>query len=78
MEREFDPMVGQWADPKAVVCRSCMFRDKTVLEFGGEVMAVGITRDTCEIFDGEEECKPHDVLFLNTDCPYYVEDSDAE
>lgn len=74
MEREFDPITAQWADPAEVMCRTCEFRDKTVERFGDIVKDVGITRDTCEIFDGTEDYKPHDVLFLNAECPYYMEE----
>ncbi len=74
MEREFDPMIGQWADPGKVPCRTCAFRDKTVVVFDGMVKDVGITRDTCEMYDGTDDRKPHDVLFLNAECPYYMEE----
>lgn len=71
---EFTPMRGQWPDPDKIVCRNCAFRDKTIVEVEGVDKPVGITRDTCEMFDGTEDCKPHDVLFLNADCEYYLED----
>lgn len=71
---EFTPITGQWADPEKIVCRTCAFRDKTVFKFEDIVKPVGITRDTCEIYDGEDECKPHDILFLNAECEYYMEE----
>ena len=73
------PMKLQTADPAKISCRDCLYRDKTVVKVDGETLRVGITRDTCLVFDGKRgNWKPSDVYFQNADCMFYEKDENAE
>lgn len=72
MAREFDPIKGQRPDAD-IICKDCMFRDKTEIELCGKVVHSGVTKDTCIVFtDGL--FKPSDVLFAHAPCEFYVKD----
>lgn len=77
--REFTPMKGTWADPEKVVCKDCVFRDRTVVELFGKKDACGITRDTCEIYKGPPTTayKPSSILLHNEPCQYYTKETKA-
>lgn len=73
------PMRFQTADPNKMPCRDCIYRDQTTVELNGETLRVGITRDTCLIYDGNRgHWKPSNVYFMNEHCEFYVQDEDAD
>lgn len=70
-----DPIRMQTADPNKIRCRDCIFRDKTQVTIGGETARVGITRDTCVIFDGKRgNWKPTEILLDGANCLMYERD----
>lgn len=73
-KREFTPMRGTWADPEKVVCKDCVFRDRTVVELFGKKDPCGITRGTCEIYK-EPNIKPMDILLHGAPCQYYTKET---
>jgi len=67
-----DPMVLQTADAGKVQCQDCIYRDRTVMTIGGKETKVGVTRDTCLIFDGKKgNWKPTKVILRNGICDFY-------
>ena len=72
-KREFDPIKGTFPDADKIRCRKCIYRDKTELKLDGKVIKVGVTKAFCDKYPAPPKSngKPHEVLFLNTDCPYY-------
>ena len=67
-----DPMKLQTADIRKVKCRDCIYRDRAVMTIDGEKVFVGVTRDTCLIFDGKKgNWKPTDVIIRNQNCDFY-------
>lgn len=75
-KREFGPIKGQFPDPKKMRCRDCVNRDKTVLDIFDPPKPVGITKAFCDAYPAPpgSNGKPHDVLFLNADCQFYIKD----
>lgn len=70
-----DPMYLQTADADKVQCKDCIYRDRTVVKIGGVNTPVGITRDTCLIFDGKRgNWKPTSVILRNKYCEFYEKD----
>lgn len=67
----------QRPDPDKIRCRDCLYRDQDELELDGETIKVGITRDTCMMFNRPGNWKPTAVLFQNADCLLYERDEDA-
>lgn len=73
--RDWGPVTGCFPDRNEISCKDCVYRDKELLELDGEDIPVGITRDTCLVFDGDKVgYKPHDVLFGLEDCNFYEKD----
>lgn len=68
MDERLSPIRAQNPDPDKIACKDCIYRDKAELKFEGEVLKVGITRDTCLRYDH----KPSEVLFMNEACPQYA------
>lgn len=75
-KREFDPIKGTWPNPNTVKCRDCVHRDKTIVMIGERNVAVGVTRSFCGVYTKEVNGKPHEILFQNADCDYYMKDDD--
>ena len=77
--REFSPMVGTWPDAKKIRCRDCFLRDKTEVVIDGKRYKPGITKAFCAAYlpPPDSNGKPHDVLFRNADCKYYVPEEKA-
>ena len=72
-----DPMKLQTADVSKVQCRNCIYRDRTVMTIGGEKTLVGVTRDTCLIYDGKKgNWKPTSVILRNMTCDFYEKDEE--
>lgn len=69
-KREFSPMIGQKPNPNKIKCRTCAFRDMTVITLDQKTIPVGITKSKCEMF----EAKPRAILFQNADCEFYVKE----
>lgn len=65
-------MKGQWPNPNTIVCKDCIYRDKTTIELNGKIIPVGVTKSFCEEYsDGKG--KPLEILFRDGDCPYFEE-----
>lgn len=76
-KRDYGPIKGSFPNPKTIQCRDCIYRDKTVLDLGDDIIPVGVTKDICEVYNGEEAGhKPHDVLFNLVDCEFKETDSE--
>jgi hypothetical protein len=75
-KREFDPMVGTFPDKNKIICKDCVYRDRTVVDLGGKKLPVGITKSFCEIFlpPPKTNGKPTEVLFHGGDCKYYKQE----
>ena len=71
------PIKGQFPDPKTIVCKDCIFRDKTVVNIGDKKIFAGITKMFCDIYREPPEStgKPHGVLFNNEDCEFYIKEN---
>ena len=68
------PIKGQFPDKEKIICKDCMFRDKTLIELGDKKIPVGVTKAFCEKYESPPKSngKPHDVLFeKNGICEYY-------
>lgn len=74
--REPSPVKGTWPDSKNIMCKDCVYRDKTEVTLGDKVIKVGITKAFCEKYPEPPKSngKPHEVLFLNYNCQYYRKD----
>lgn len=66
----------QWPDPKKIICKDCIYRDKTEIDLDGKKIPCGVTKDFCKIYLGppNDNGKPHTVLFQNDYCEFYEED----
>lgn len=73
-KREFDPLKGSWPDPDKIMCRDCVFRDKTEVVLSKKIIKCGITKNECEIYQ-KPNYKPTEILLQNAECDYYVNDS---
>lgn len=64
----------QKPNAEKIACKDCLNRDKTVVEINGKIIAVGVTRGTCDVYKGppDDKGKPHKVLFNNARCDYFV------
>lgn len=72
------PVRLQKADPNKIKCRDCIYRDTTEVVLSGEKVRVGLTRDTCLIYDGKKgNWKPSGVYYMNENCPFYEVDETA-
>ena len=67
---------GQFPDRDKIICKDCKFRDKTVIELGEKEIPVGVTKAFCDMYQAPPASngKPHDVLFNNADCEFYVKE----
>lgn len=74
------PIKGQFPDANTILCKDCMFRDKTVVEIGDKEIPVGITKAFCEKYEKPPKSngKPHDVLFEDGICDYYEKENENE
>lgn len=63
-----NPIKAQMPNPNTVKCRDCEHRDRTSMMLDGKVLYVGVTRDTCDMYDH----KPPEILFQNAECPNYI------
>lgn len=77
-KRELDPIKGTWPNPKTVVCRDCVHRDKTIVGEGENRVAVGVTRSYCDVYTKTTGGKPMDILFQGADCDYYMKEEDDD
>ena len=78
-EDRWTPITGTFPDENTILCKDCMFRDKTILEIGGKIYT-RITNDTCEKYTGYGTIngtgyKPHEILFNQGNCIYYKKDN---
>ena len=67
---------GQFPERDKIICKDCIFRDKTVIELGEKEIPVGVTKAFCDMYQAPPASngKPHDVLFNNADCEFYVKE----
>jgi hypothetical protein len=67
------PIKGQFPNKNTIICKDCMFRDKTKIKIGKNKIPVGVTKAFCEKYEAPPKSngKPHDVLFENGICEYY-------
>lgn len=67
---------GQFPDRNKIICKDCIFRDRTVIELGEKEIPVGVTKAFCDMYQAPPASngKPHDVLFNNADCEFYVKE----
>lgn len=58
-------IVGTWTGPETVICRLCIFRDRTVYP--------GITKAYCDMFPAPPESpgKPLGILMHGDMCPHF-------
>lgn len=73
-KREQTPMKVVFPNPEKIQCRTCANRDRTEITIGKKAIPVGITKDFCDEYTIEQNGKPYEVLFLNAECPRYIED----
>lgn len=75
-EERISPIVMTKPDAGRIACKDCIFRDRTSIEVANKVIFPGVTKGTCEIYKGPPEgvLKPHNVLFNNARCEYYMKD----
>lgn len=73
MARDFSPMKGSFPDPNAIACKDCVYRDRTEITIGTDVIRAGITKSFCEKYQmPQSNGKPREVLFENAPCPEYM------
>lgn len=73
-----DPMKMQTADAGKVRCRDCIYRDRETMKIGDKRILIGVTRDTCMIYDGQKgNWKPTSVILRNRNCEFYEKDEEA-
>lgn len=76
-KRDYGPIKGSFPNPETIQCRDCIYRDKTVVKLGDDIVSVGVTKDSCEVYNGGKAWhKPHDVLFNLVDCEFKETDSE--
>ena len=78
-EERWSPITGTFPDEDRVLCKDCVYRDKTVITLAGKT-TYGATKDLCDVYTGYEKkdstgYKPYDILFLSGDCPYYKKEA---
>lgn len=70
-----DTMKMQTADPEKMVCKDCLYRDRTEITLDGKKVKVGVMRDTCLVFDGKRgNWKPTGVVLDGEPCLLYERD----
>lgn len=45
------PIKGQFPDKEKIICKDCIFRDKTLVEIGNKKIPVGATKSFCEKYE---------------------------
>ena len=70
-KREFSPIKATSPNPKKIMCKDCVNRDRTTIKVNDKELPVGITKDFCDAY---KDGKPYEVLFLNEECRYYIKD----
>jgi len=65
----------QRPDENRIICKDCVFREKD-RQFGKSVIC-GCTLDICQVYSNSNP-KPHDILFKNKPCGYYVSENDED
>ena len=72
-EKSQSPMKGRFPDKTKIMCKDCIYRDKTVVNIGGKEIPVGITKSFCEMYQAPPASngKPSSVLFENSQCDFY-------
>lgn len=67
------PIKGQFPDINNIICKDCVFRDKTTINLSDKKIPVGVTKAFCEKYQAPPKSngKPHEVLFNNGDCVFY-------
>ncbi len=70
------PLVGQFPDRDKIICKDCIFRDKTIVTINEKEIAVGVTKAFCQMFKEPPKSngKPHEVLFNNEECELYIKE----
>ena len=72
------PIKGTFPDRDKIRCRDCLFRDGTKIIVYGKSIPVGVTKARCDKYKPPiYNTKPHDVLFRNADCKYYIKDNEV-
>ena len=66
-----DEMHMQTADPRKMICRDCIYRDRETMTREGKKVLVGVMRDTCLIFNGAGNWKPVGIVLDGARCPFY-------
>ena len=74
-KREFSELKGTMPNPKTIRCRNCAFRNRDVIVVGEKKIPCGVTRAECDIYQ-KPSFKPHEIMFNDADCDYYVKDSE--
>ncbi len=71
------PIKGQFPNKDEIICKDCMFRDKTEVEIGETKIPVGITKAFCKKYESPPKSngKPHDILFEGGICEYYEKEN---
>ena len=71
------PMTVQTPDPNVIVCKDCVYRDKSTFNHKGTIIPIGITRSWCEVYTPDiSNGKPIEILMNNAKCKYYLKDDD--
>lgn len=73
-EEHQSPMKATWSDPKTVICKDCIFRDKTEAKIGNRIVNVGATRSFCAAYPEPPDSngKPMGILFHGQKCKYHT------
>lgn len=68
-----DEMHCQAPDPETIQCKDCMYRDKSTMKLGLNVIPVGCIKSFCEKYEKPPKSngKPDGVLFGTLDCQFY-------
>lgn len=73
-KREFSPIHATHPDPEKIQCKTCKFRDKTVMKMpSGKEVAIGRIRSFCDKYQKPPKSngKPHDIMYNIRRCEYY-------
>lgn len=75
-ERNFDqPLIMQGADPNKVVCKDCVFRDRTTFKLNGRIIETGMIKSWCKVYTKEiSNGKPLKILLRNASCEFYMKE----
>lgn len=71
MAREYDPIRGEFPNPKEVKCKDCLSRLK--IKVGDK--DIGAINAYCNTYTKQNSNgKPIGILFKKEDCKYYIKD----